>query len=424
MPTTPKVIVAVIVYDRFDNVKEWIRCWAKSETAGHQLFIIHNYESNESRAAFYQYCMDAGVGYVARQNIGFDIGAFQDVARGRLAGFPYPNSYDYLLWCPDDLMPMRKQFIEEYLNKFGEKVGAVCYEISAEVQLHIRTTGFMLRSKDLAKIEFHTDPITTKWDCYIFEHKSANTLLHQVEAKIGKAVEVADVEHSCMWDMGHRSAKAKARQRRRWMEKGVAYPNAVQQSSDLVTIICPIFKDPCPAIIASMLAQSHKNWKLVLVHDGPEGVGMIKSYVNHFNDARIEFRWTPQHLGVWGHYIRKAEVAALGGEGFVVITNADNYHPPTFLEYMLKGFKANPAAVATYCSDMVHSYKAWQIIPCKLQQGFLDCAGVMVKADVAKAVGWNETEAHSSDWIYFCEIATKHGWENFQKVEGCLLVHN
>lgn len=89
-----KIVVAVIVYNRFDNVREWIRCWNQSDTAGAELVIIHNYQDESSKKTGQAICQ--GVTYIPHENRGFDIGRFQDVCKFRLAGMP---EFDYLLWC-------------------------------------------------------------------------------------------------------------------------------------------------------------------------------------------------------------------------------------------------------------------------------------------------------------------------------------
>lgn len=422
------VNVVVIVYDRFDNIKEWIRVWKVCNPANAQLIILHNFENALVQDVYRTTCEEAGALYIPRENVGFDIGAFQDVCRGRIL---LPAA-DYLLWCTDDLMPMRKGFVEEYTKHFEDPgVGVVAYEISEEKKRHVRTTGFMVRMLDLQLIQFPADPIIRKIDCYEFEHRGANALYEQVTGYWQKkAVQVCeDVDHTCMWDKGHQSRAARLRLRRRELEFKMAWPvKKVGGTEPLVTVICPIYKDPYPQIIASMLAQGHKNWKLILVHDGPwpgaaESIKPVKWLLQHLGEERITYRETPEHKGVWGHYIRQEEVAKLPDEGFVFITNADNHHTPNYIEKMLTGFK-NDTIVGTYCSQMVHSYVGHGVIPCSMRQGYVDCAGVMVRAKVAKAVGWNHIAEHSSDWLFFKEIGDKYGMGKFARVEGCLLIHN
>lgn len=95
---------------------------------------------------------------------------------------------------------------------------------------------------------------------------------------------------------------------------------------------------------------------------------------------------------------------------------------PTFIEYMLNGFKKN--SVATYCAQMAHSYIQWGIIPCKVKRGYIDCGGVMLKLNEAKAVGWNNVTDHSADWLFFNDIANRYGYDSFTVVPGLLFIHN
>jgi hypothetical protein len=185
-----------------------------------------------------------------------------------------------------------------------------------------------------------------------------------------------------------------------------------------VTIICPIFNS-YPYIIHSLQAQTYKNWELILVHDGPNETGLA----NVKFDPRVKYSATKERSGNWGHKIRAEQIQKLPDSGFVLITNPDNYHVPIYLEKMLQGF-VNDSIRATYCSHMVHSYVDWKTIDCRIQRGYLDCAGVVMRNETAKAVGWNDTESHSADWEFFNDVVKRYGLSVFNKVEGCLLVHN
>lgn len=213
-----KIIVAVVVYDRLSNVSEWIRCWRMCEKHGAQLAVIHNYRTPGDIELCKKMCEDAGVMYIQRLNIGMDIGAFQDVCRGRLVGFP--NEWDYLLWCTDDVLPMSKKFLNQFTALIKRpSVGVVCMEISREVKTHIRTTGFMLDQMTASKITFPTDVITTKAECYLFEHKSKDAFYEQVR-KMGKvAMQVhPDLRKSCLWDTHIRAGL------KRWHEHYNEFP--------------------------------------------------------------------------------------------------------------------------------------------------------------------------------------------------------
>ena len=139
------------------------------------------------------------------------------------------------------------------------------------------------------------------------------------------------------------------------------------------------------------------------------------------NDDRIEYLETPVRMNNWGHQHRRDYLNTVESE-FVLITNSDNYLVPTFLEYMLRPLKNG--YIASYCSQMVHSYKAWQVIECSMKRGYVDCSGVLIKTEAAKKVGWNNITDHSADWLFFEDLIRRFGINSFVKVNGCLLIHN
>lgn len=408
------LVVAVVVYDRFQNVKEWIRCFSMSETSGAQLVIIHNYGDEDTRLAFQEYCNNLGVLYIPRPNVGYDIGALQDVCRERLQGFP---AFDYLLWCTDDCLPMRKDFVKQYMDKIRlPKVGCVALEISPSVRRHIRTTCFCITKGVAANLKFVADPITTKEQCYQFEHRGGAGIFMDQLIRMGlKAVQVAQIQSAPFWDSGFKKYKNREK------EHYIMFPKPPQINAK-VAFICPVFNS-WPEIVSSLINQSHQNWVLYLVHDGKNSTN-LKKLIDAIGDPRIIYEETAERRQQWGHPIRHEYLERLKGSDFeyVVITNSDNYYTPSFCEYMLRGFTNGQAA--TFCSMMGHSYKAWGVIDCRLQLGYLDCGGVMVRKDIACEVGWNDTESHSADWEYFNDIIKKHGADKFAKVEGLLFIHN
>lgn len=198
-----------------------------------------------------------------------------------------------------------------------------------------------------------------------------------------------------------------------------------ERPGEKVTFICTIF-NTYPQIVSSLTLQTHTNWELLLIHDGPNQSGLRK----HLNgDTRIKYIETENRVGNWGHSLRQWALNEIGkGElsdpDYIVITNADNYYTPNFIFEMLKGFKKSHTTVAVYCDKMVHSYKNWDVIPVRFEKGFIDCGGVMIKASVATEVGWRDIESHSSDWTYFSDVAAKYSSRNFVSVKGCLFTHN
>lgn len=197
--TAPRVVVAVVVYNRWDNFEQWIDLWQRCDTDGAELVMIVN---NESAPEGHSMRVDgiSNIHVIVRRNVGFDIGAFQDVCRDRLAGFP---DFDFLLWCTDDTIPMQPDFISAFVDPFEKHIGLTCMQISREVTRHVRTTGFCIPKHVARRLSFPADPITTVQQCWQFEHRGGfKTLLKQVEAMRLAALQVAPLEKSPLYDKG------------------------------------------------------------------------------------------------------------------------------------------------------------------------------------------------------------------------------
>lgn len=403
------VTIAICVYDRFSNIEHFFECFEMCDKTDTEVVIIHNYDSEDLR--FSELCTKYGAKYIRRGNIGFDIGALQDVIRDRLPGFP---KWERLLWLADDAIIMAYDFVSQFNKAMRKGVGVACMEISPYVQNHIRSSGFMIDRHVAERLKFPADPITTKKQCFDFEHRSRQGHFYYQIKKMGlQVVQVAEKQTSPLWDTGyHRRLDRRAEHERKFGE---------HKSSDKVLIICPIYKS-YPAIISSLVMQTHKNWELVLIHDGPDTEKIWKHIPL---DERITYMETPKHGGCWGHYIRQIGLQMFHDKAdYLIVTNPDNFYAPPALAYMIKTFETHPSAIAVYFSQIIHSYTNWKVMNCRLEQGFLDCGGVMVRAEVAAAVPWESISDHSADWIWFEAIIAKYGAGRFQKVDSIVFIHN
>lgn len=414
-----KIVVAVCVYNRFQNVKRWISCWQQSNTKNAELVIVHNYYGEQDlKTKFQNYCDSYDIKYIPRNGSGFDIGAMQDVFKERLPGFP---DYDYLLWITDDVLPMSKDFITPFIKTIQQpNVGISCMQLSTSVSPHVRTSGFCISKELASRIVFPVDPIVTKQHCYLFEHRGGDKTFTNQIRKMGLSCEqVAPINISPLWDSDHPNLNKRLDRQKEFNRVW-----GIEPKEDKVVFICPVY-NMYPQIISSLICQTYKNWELLLIHNGPLN-GMKYDIPD---DSRIKFIIYPEATGKWGHELRKWALQEIKEErlsqdaNYIVITNADNYHMPAFTKSLLSGFKSS-TVVASYCENMVHNYTGWGVIPCRFERGHLDSAGVMVKKDVACEIGWRDTNSHSSDWTYFEDIANRYNRKNFVKVPGCLLVHN
>jgi hypothetical protein len=194
-----KTLVVILVWNRFDNLKRWLYCWDQCEKDEAELIVIHNLENDNQK--YDRICDDYGVRIVNRPNVGFDIGAFQDVCKERLRGFP--NDWDNLIWFTDDCIPMKKDFVTRYLEMFKRGIYP-CYEISELIKLHLRTTGFFITKSMSKRLVWPSDPIVNRDSCYEFEHRGFNLLQQMQRMGITPVMVSGHLEKSPVWDTGCR----------------------------------------------------------------------------------------------------------------------------------------------------------------------------------------------------------------------------
>src|SRR5690349_10927369 len=133
-----KIVICVIIYNRLYNLERWLQCWQTCHKQDIELVVIHNFDKEEDQIPYRDACNFIGIGvqYIPRPNVGMDIGAFQDVCKGRIVGFP---EWTHLFWVTDDTLPMRSDFIIPFISTINApNVGVACLELSNEVKTHIR----------------------------------------------------------------------------------------------------------------------------------------------------------------------------------------------------------------------------------------------------------------------------------------------
>lgn len=198
-----KTVIGVVIHNRSDNLIEWLRCF-KLFFDNIDLFIIHNYERDSDISIYRELCIQAGAYYIQRKNIGYDIGAFQDVCKERLFGFP--NDWKYLIWATDDTIPMNKNLVslyEKIMKK--ENIGVGCLEISEEIKRHIRTSGFILSKEIALQLNFTEDPIISHNACWAFEHSHPNAFYEQIIGMDKKVIQLtSDIKNGYLWDIHRR----------------------------------------------------------------------------------------------------------------------------------------------------------------------------------------------------------------------------
>ena len=195
-----RIIIVICIYDRLPNLHRWIHAWGKSEQLGAQLIIIHNQDEIKPNP-FQDLCRKHGVTYIPRLNVGFETGIIQDVFLNKLG----IRKWDYMLFVTDDTIPVRKDFLVQYVNEAKKPdIGAVCMEISGVWTPHIRTTGFMVSRKVATDIHWIHVPIENKEQCYFFEHAGfQDTMMSQILLMDKRVIQLSSIRESPLWDTHH-----------------------------------------------------------------------------------------------------------------------------------------------------------------------------------------------------------------------------
>ena len=188
-----------------------------------------------------------------------------------------------------------------------------------------------------------------------------------------------------------------------------------------VLFIAPIY-NYYPVLIHALQAQTHENWELLLIHDGPNDFGLAAT-IAAFNDERIDYSETALRHNDWGHSLRRDALERIAQEksgDHIVVTNADNYYVPGFLSLMLNAFEDD--IVVVYC-DAVRSHLGWALLDARLALGWIDCGVVMARREEALAIGLTSTE-FAADWTYIDGLASAYGYDRILKLPRPLFVHN
>ncbi len=177
-------------------------------------------------------------------------------------------------------------------------------------------------------------------------------------------------------------------------------------------------------LIWDFLCQTNPNWTMNIVHDGPAPIELTAFLAKSFNDARLNFRSTPQVNGKWGFPNRKMMVQEVQGEptDFILITNDDNEYIQPFVEFFINS--CQPDVGMVYCNT-IHSYMGYDILQTRVQVCYIDMGSFITRMDVAKAVGFNH-EHEQADGAFAEECAAECSRRGLRVVgiNKALFVHN
>ena len=187
---------------------------------------------------------------------------------------------------------------------------------------------------------------------------------------------------------------------------------------------------PLKVFVQSWLNQTAPNWRLRVIHDGPDAefVRILDGYAQQ-SAGRISYAQTPERYNDYGHTLRDQGLKEARGD-YVVLTNADNYYIPRCVEFLTEAARETSADVLLF--DMIHSHErpggrpipSYSYFQTQYSRLNIDIGAAAVRADLARASGFPD-RSHDGDATYFENVAKiKGGAVSVCKLPRVLLVHN
>ncbi|MDP5240530.1 glycosyltransferase [Uliginosibacterium sp. 31-16] len=182
--------------------------------------------------------------------------------------------------------------------------------------------------------------------------------------------------------------------------------------------------------VQSILNQTRDNWKLHVIHDGPnqEFEQIMQDFCRQAPE-QISFSSSERRYNDYGHSLREIGLRDVTGD-YILITNADNYYVPKFLEFILGVIEQGDVDVVMY--DMVHSHHnpggrdapSYSYFKTDYSHSNIDMGAAVIKRELAQTAGFPD-KSFAGDATYFSRVlAIKGAATQGVKINRVLLVHN
>jgi hypothetical protein len=224
----------------------------------------------------------------------------------------------------------------------------------------------------------------------------------------------------------------------------------MQEANDkAVTVICASYRRyrKIHVLIHALLCQTLQNWKLLIIHDGPDE--RMRAVVQPYTDryAEISYLETEQRHNDYGHSLRERGIG-LADTPFLMMTNDDNYYAPVFLEIMFGGIEKHGLDFA-YC-DFISSHSfafksepdpevytniarntqgqwvqaPYNVIRSKPHRSAIDIGNFIVRSEMAREVGFRD-KGFAGDGTFVQDLMERYrGSIKAAKVNQVLYMHN
>lgn len=148
-------------------------------------------------------------------------------------------------------------------------------------------------------------------------------------------------------------------------------------------------------LLNSFLCQTFENWKLIVIHDGPDET--MERIVGEYQrrDARIRYQQTDRRYNDYGYSLRQIGLDQADAD-FIMFTNDDNYYAPKFLQYMFEAIRRDDLDLVL--CNMIHSHKRpgkykqddYHLFESYPKRKYIDIGNFIVRTRLAQSVGFQD----------------------------------
>lgn len=176
--------------------------------------------------------------------------------------------------------------------------------------------------------------------------------------------------------------------------------------------------------INSIKSQTSNNWRLVIIHDGPnQKLHDELQNEKYIQEGKIEFIQHPVRTENYGHLLRKWGIENVIKNEYVLITNGDNYYTPNMIHEVTKRTEDFIYFNMVHSHNTIanHNKSTYGFFDSKIKKSYIDIGNVVVKSNISKKIGFNSV-GFAADWDYIESVLSSN--PSIYKIDKVLFIHN
>jgi hypothetical protein len=183
-----------------------------------------------------------------------------------------------------------------------------------------------------------------------------------------------------------------------------------------VSVVCASDRpDSLPLLYWSLVAQTHKDWELLVMDQSYHG--NVDVNIDRMEDNRIQY-YRGLREGDWGQTIKELAATSVATGDALMFPADDAYYLPTALATMA-GYigQGHKLVICGWLYDKMN----YSPMPPHLAQGYIDVGGFMVSTELFRQVGWRD-KSQTGDFTLISDLAKAAG--SYISHSGVLYVKN